>query len=74
MPPGTPISHPLSSGLRPSHPHRCCAGVVASCPAQFLVNRDGAPVKRYSSKTTPNAIEGDIVQLLGPETSADEKK
>ena len=41
---------------------------------QFLVNREGLPFKRYSSKTAPNAIEDDIVTLLGEADASDEKK
>lgn len=31
---------------------------------KFLVGRDGVPVARYSSRTSPKAIEGDILKLL----------
>ena len=32
---------------------------------KFLVDRAGVPVARYSSTTTPAAIEKDVVRLLG---------
>ncbi|HTT07407.1 MAG TPA: glutathione peroxidase [Gammaproteobacteria bacterium] len=32
---------------------------------KFLINKDGAAVKRYAPGDTPDSIEKDIVQLLG---------
>jgi len=32
---------------------------------KFLVDKDGTVLKRYASATTPEAIRGDIVKLLG---------
>ena len=32
---------------------------------KFLINRNGEPVKRFSSKTTPEEISSEIQELLG---------
>jgi glutathione peroxidase-family protein len=44
---------------------RLCVLTANWCCAQFLVNRQGVPVKRYGPTDKPLDFEADIVALLG---------
>lgn len=79
----------LSRGGQRRHPMELRQGVIAAvspcCNActlirlrdatlQFLVGRDGMPVKRYDPKVAPNDMASDIEALLGDDTSGSEEK
>ena len=77
----------LSRGGQRRHPMELRQGVIAAvspcCNAcalirlptlQFLVGRDGMPVKRYDPKVAPNDMASDIEALLGDDMSGSEEK
>ena len=57
-------AHPLFQHLKAEAPGVLATPAIKWNFTKFLVDREGAVVKRYSSRTKPDAIASDIEQLL----------
>jgi glutathione peroxidase len=57
-------THPIYEFLKKQQPGLLGIQMIKWNFEKFLVDRDGNVVKRYSSMTTPEAIESDILKLL----------
>jgi len=60
-----PGTHPLYQYLKSEQPGLLGSERIKWNFTKFLVDASGAVVKRYASRDTPEAIEKDIVALLG---------
>ena len=59
-----PSAHPLFKFLTSSKPGLLGTKAIKWNFTKFLINRNGEPVRRYSSKTTPEEISSEILKLL----------
>tara|TARA_B100001179_G_C18460786_1_gene347084 strand:+ start:178 stop:672 length:495 start_codon:yes stop_codon:yes gene_type:complete len=59
-----PSAHPLFKFLASSKPGLLGTQAIKWNFTKFLINRNGEPVRRYSSKTTPAEISSEILKLL----------
>jgi glutathione peroxidase len=59
-------AHPLYGFLKKSKPGLLGSKRIKWNFTKFLIDRDGNPVKRYSPRTEPGAIEKDIQAALDP--------
>lgn len=59
-----PSAHPLFKFLASSKPGLLGTKVIKWNFTKFLINRNGEPVRRYSSKTTPEEMSSEILKLL----------
>ena len=57
-------THPLYSYLKKQAPGLLKSQLIKWNFTKFLVDKDGKVVKRYATRTKPEAIEADIVKLL----------
>lgn len=62
-----PTAHPLWKWLKASIPGLLGIKGVKWNFEKFMLNRQGKPVKRFSTATAPNSMEDDIIALLGEE-------
>ncbi|MCO6185454.1 glutathione peroxidase [Rhizobium sp. L1K21] len=60
-----PEAHPLYQYLKKALPGLLGSQKIKWNFTKFLIDRDGKPVQRYGPPTKPEAIEKDIVALLG---------
>ena len=60
-----PSAHPLFKFLASDKPGLFGTKAIKWNFTKFLINRNGEPVKRFSSKTTPEEISSEIQELLG---------
>jgi glutathione peroxidase len=60
-----PAAHPLFRHLKQAAPGLLGTQRIKWNFTKFLVGRDGQVVRRYAPRTKPEAITGDIEQLLG---------
>ena len=59
-----PSAHPLFSFLTSDKPGLLGTKAIKWNFTKFLINRNGEPVKRFSSKTAPEEISSEILDLL----------
>ncbi len=59
-----PSAHPLFKFLTSEKPGLLGTNSIKWNFTKFLINRNGEPVKRFSSKTTPKEISSEILDLL----------
>ena len=59
-----PSAHPLFSFLTSDKPGLLGTKAIKWNFTKFLINRNGEPVKRFSSKTSPEEISLEILDLL----------
>ena len=59
-----PSAHPLFKFLTSERPGLFGTNSIKWNFTKFLINRNGEPVKRFSSKTTPKEISSEILDLL----------
>ena len=59
-----PSAHPLFSFLTSDKPGLLGTKAIKWNFTKFLINRNGEPVKRFSSKTAPKEISLEILDLL----------
>ena len=59
-----PSAHPLFKFLTSDKPGLLGTKAIKWNFTKFLINRKGEPVKRFSSKTTPEEISSEILGLL----------
>ena len=59
-----PSAHPLFKFLTSSKPGLLGTKAIKWNFTKFLINRYGEPVRRYSSKTTPEEMSSEILKLL----------
>ena len=59
-----PSAHPLFKYLTSEKPGLLGTNSIKWNFTKFLINRNGEPVKRFSSKTTPEEISSKILDLL----------
>ncbi|SNX28062.1 glutathione peroxidase [Polynucleobacter meluiroseus] len=57
-------THPLFEYLKHAAPGLLGTEAIKWNFTKFLVNRDGKPVERYASATSPNSIRSEIQKLL----------
>ena len=57
-------THPLYSYLKEQAPGLLNSKAIKWNFTKFLVNKDGKVLKRYATRTKPEAIEADIAKLL----------
>lgn len=61
-----PAAHPLYRYLKHEKPGLLGTEAIKWNFTKFLVNRDGAVLKRYASADTPESIEATVAALLAP--------
>lgn len=59
-----PDTHPLFEYLKTAAPGLLGTEAIKWNFTKFLINREGLPVKRFASATTPKSIQADIQALL----------
>ena len=59
-----PDTHPLFEYLKTAAPGLLGTEAIKWNFTKFVINRDGLPVKRFASATTPKSIQTDIQALL----------
>ena len=59
-----PSAHPLFKFLTSEKPGLLGTNSIKWNFTKFLINRNGEPVKRFSSKTTPEEMSSEILDLL----------
>ena len=59
-----PSAHPLFKFLTSEKPGLLGTNSIKWNFTKFLINRNGEPVKRFSSKTTPKEMSSEILDLL----------
>jgi glutathione peroxidase len=59
-----PDAHPLFEYLKTAAPGLLGTEAIKWNFTKFLINREGLPVKRFASATTPKSIQADIQALL----------
>lgn len=59
-----PDPHPLFEYLKTAAPGLLGTEAIKWNFTKFLINREGLPVKRFASATTPKSIQADIQALL----------
>ena len=59
-----PSAHPLFKFLTTEKPGLLGTNSIKWNFTKFLINRNGEPVKRFSSKTTPEEISSEVLDLL----------
>ena len=59
-----PSAHPLFNFLTSDKPGLLGTKAIKWNFTKFLINRNGEPVKRFSSKTAPEEISSEILDLL----------
>jgi glutathione peroxidase len=59
-----PDTHPLFGYLKTAAPGLLGTEAIKWNFTKFLINREGLPVKRFASATTPKSIQADIQALL----------
>ena len=57
-------THPVYSYLKEERPGILGIGMIKWNFEKFLIDRDGKLQQRYSSSTTPDQLEPEIVKLL----------
>jgi glutathione peroxidase len=57
-------AHPLFEYLKTAAPGLLGTEAIKWNFTKFLVNRDGLPIKRYASASSPSSISADIKKLL----------
>lgn len=60
-----PQTHPLFRHLKHAQPGLLGTEAIKCNFTKFLVGREGAVLKRYGPRETPEAIEPEVVRLLG---------
>ncbi len=58
-------AHPLYQYLKTALPGALGTKKIKWNFTKFLIDRNGAPVKRYGPPVKPDAIEKDVVELIG---------
>lgn len=59
-----PDTHPLFEYLKTAAPGLLGTEAIKWNFTKFVINREGLPVKRFASATTPKSIQADIQALL----------